>query len=283
MSDEQEQIIVPGLLKVLQELGINSSSGELLELLHRAEDIHRKHARFSSELSARWQDAIIEKLIAPGSSVLDIGCGDGDLLIRLAEERQAFVQGVELDEESVIRCIERGVPVYHSDLEKGLHSFQNDSFDYVILQNTVQTLRDPLKVLREMLRIGKQSVISFPNFAHWLVRLVFSLGGRMPVTPSLPYNWYDTPNIHLCSIDDFLDWCRKDQVHIEASWVLVEGKVLEYCPEHNLTAEEAVFLVQGAGCRVQGAGCRVQGAGCRVQGAGCRVQGECSEGGRFKK
>ena len=214
-------------------------------MLQRAEDIQRKHAQASSELNTRWQDGVIEKLIAPGSSVLDIGCGDGDLLIRLAEERQAFVQGVELDEESVIRCIERGLPIYHSDLEKGLGSFQNDSFDYVILQNTVQTLRDPLKVLREMLRIGKQSVISFPNFAHWLVRLVFSIGGRMPVTPSLPYNWHDTPNIHLCSIEDFLDWCRKDQVRLEASWMLVEGKVLEYQPEHNLTAEEAVFLVTG--------------------------------------
>lgn len=245
MNDDKEQLIAPGLLKVLQGLGVNSSPAELHKLLQRADYIQRKHAQTSAELSARWQDGVIEKLINPGSSVLDIGCGDGDLLIRLAEERQAFVQGVELDEESVVRCIERGLPIYHSDLEKGLVSFQNDSFDYVILQNTVQTLHNPLKVLREMLRIGKQSVISFPNFAHWMVRLVFSLGGRMPVTPSLPYNWYDTPNIHLCSIEDFLDWCRMEQVQIEVSWVLVEGKVLEYRPEHNLTAEEAVFLVTG--------------------------------------
>lgn len=243
MNKHTENRLAPGLLKVLQELGVNSSDKALLALLERAERIQNKHAQTASELSARWQDAVIEKLIAPGSSVLDIGCGEGDLLSRLADERQAFVQGVEWNEESVIRCIERGLPIYHSNLEKGLGSFQNDSFDYVILQNTVQTLHNPLAVFREMLRIGKQSVISFPNFAHWLVRLVFSLGGRMPVTPSLPYNWYDTPNIHLCSIEDFLDWCRNDQVHIQVSWVLVEGKVLEYRPEHNLTAEEAVFLV----------------------------------------
>lgn len=244
-EQDQEQVNMPGLLKILHGLGVTSSPEQLRNLLERAEYLQSKHERVSSELSARWQDAVIEKLIVPGSSVLDIGCGEGDLLIRLADERQAFVQGVELDEESVICCIERGLPIYHSNLEKGLNSFQDNSFDYVILQNTVQTLHDPLKVLRDMLRIGRQCVISFPNFAHWMVRLVFSLGGRMPVTSSLPYNWHDTPNIHLCSIEDFLDWCRQDQVHIEVSWVLLEGKVLEYRQEHNLTAEEAVFMVSG--------------------------------------
>jgi methionine biosynthesis protein MetW len=247
MSHDHEQVNVPGLLRILHALGVSSSQEELHKLLERAKYIQGKHAQASSELCARWQDGVIEKLIVPGSSVLDIGCGEGDLLIRLADERQAFVQGVELDEESVIRCIERGLPIYHSDLEKGLGSFHDNSFDYVILQNTVQTLRDPLKLLREMLRVGNRCVISFPNFAHWMVRLVFSLGGRMPVTASLPYNWHDTPNIHLCSIEDFLDWCRNDRIHIEVSWVLVEGKVLEYRPEHNLTAEEAVFMVRGAG------------------------------------
>ena len=151
MTNEKEQIIAPGLLKILQELGVDSSSEELSKLLRRAEYIQGKHVQTASELSARWQDGVIEKLIVPASSVLDIGCGDGDLLTRLAEERQAFVQGVELDEESVIRCIERGLPIYHSDLEKGLGSFQNDSFDYVILQNTVQTLHNPLKVFREII------------------------------------------------------------------------------------------------------------------------------------
>ncbi|MDD3695151.1 MAG: methionine biosynthesis protein MetW [Lentisphaeria bacterium] len=247
MSEGLEQFsIAPGLLKVLNELGIESDLDSLRRVLERAGYLQARHRETAADLTARWQDAVIASMLLPGSSVLDIGCGEGDLLLRLADECQAFVQGVERDQEAVIRCIERGLPIYHSDLEKGLGSFQDQSFDYVILQNTVQTLYHALDVLRETLRIGRFAVISFPNFAHWLVRLVFSLGGRMPVTPALPYDWHNTPNIHLCSIEDFLDWCREDQVNILASWVLLEGKVLEYKPEHNLSAEEAVFLVESS-------------------------------------
>ncbi|NMA41922.1 MAG: methionine biosynthesis protein MetW [Oligosphaeraceae bacterium] len=248
MSIELEQFnnIAPGLLKGLNELGIEADPASLRRLFERADQLQYRHREIAKAVTTRWQDSVIAGMVPLGSSVLDIGCGDGDLLLRLANERQAFVQGVERDQEAVIRCIERGLPICHSDLEKGLGSFQDLSFDYVILQNTVQTLYRALDVLRETLRIGRFAVISFPNFAHWLVRMVFSLGGRMPVTPALPYDWHNTPNIHLCSIEDFLDWCRDDRVRILSSWVLVEGKVLEYEPEHNLSAEEAVFLVKAA-------------------------------------
>lgn len=243
MNKNNDFEIAPGLLKVLNALGINSSKEELESLLNRANFLRDRQTQHDAKMSIRWQDSVIVNLIDRASSVLDIGCGEGDLLSRLADERDCFVQGMEWSEESVLRCIEKGLPVYHNDLEKGLSSFLDNSFDFVILQNTLQTLYAPLNVLREMLRVGKKCVVSFPNFAHWQVRLVFSLGGRMPVTESLPYNWYDTPNIHLCSIEDFMDWCRDDKVNIHASWMLVEGSVLEYNTEHNLSAEEAVFLI----------------------------------------
>ena len=186
----------------------------------------------------------MERLVARNSSVLDVGCGSGDLLVRRAENRRSKVQGIERDQELVIRCIERGIPVYHGNLERGLQTFCTGSFDYTILEETLQTLVHPLDVLREMLRVGRHTIVSFPNFAHWKVRLAFSLGGRMPKTKSLPHSWFDTPNIHLCSINDFMDWTIRDNVRIVESWVLAAGQVTPYQSEHNLSAEQALFVVE---------------------------------------
>jgi len=237
--------LLPELEACLESLGIkavDSDFGTLQQFIQDA--VHNSQGAQEVTPPHRWQDQVIEKLVKAGSSVLDVGCGEGDLLVRLAEKRRAKVQAIEINQELVIRCIERGIPVYHGDLEKSLHTFGNDAFDYVILEETLQTLQHPLDTLRELLRIGRHVIVSFPNFAHWKVRLAFSLGGRMPKTASLPNTWYNTPNIHLCSINDFMDWTVMDTVHIEASYVLCSGKIEEYRPEHNLAAEQALYMVE---------------------------------------
>ena len=229
----------------LEHLGIRSVDSDFGTLQHFIQKTLREGlGPQEATPPQRWQDQTIEGLVDVGCSVLDVGCGEGDLLVRLAEKRRSKVQAVELNQEMVIRCIERGIPVYHGDLERSLSNFSDGSFDYAIMEETLQTLTRPLDVLRQLLRIGRRVIVSFPNFAHWKVRLAFSLGGRMPKTASLPYTWYNTPNIHLCSINDFLDWTGSDKVRICAAYVLCGGKVESYRSEHNLSAEQALFMVE---------------------------------------
>ena len=152
-------------------------------------------------------------------------------------------QGIEINQEMAMRCIERGIPTCHGDLEECVRIFQDKSFDFVILEETLQTLQHPIDVLREILRVGNEVVVSIPNFAHWRVRLAFSLGGRMPKTASLPHTWYNTPNIHLCTLNDFMDWIETDHVKILESWSLVSGNIIPYEAKHNLTAEQALFVL----------------------------------------
>jgi methionine biosynthesis protein MetW len=182
-------------------------------------------------------------------SLLDLGCGDGELLARLSAKKGCWVQGVEWEEDDANRCIERGIPVCHADLEKILPSIPDRSYTWAVLENTLFTLKRPLDVVREMLRIADRSVVTFPNFAHWSVRFTFSLGGRMPVTKALPYKWYDTPNIHLCSITDFLDVVAEWNLEILHSWVLVEGETVPFDPdtEQNITGEQALFVIRNRG------------------------------------
>lgn len=237
--------LFPEIEAFLERLGIRAVDSDFATLQQFIQDaVHNGQGAPEATPPPRWQDQVIEKLVKNGSSVLDVGCGEGDLLVRLAEKRRAKVQAVELNQELVIRCIERGIPIYHGDLEKSLRTFGDNAFDYVILEETLQTLQHPLDALRELLRIGRHVIVSFPNFAHWKVRLAFSLGGRMPKTASLPNTWYNTPNIHLCSINDFMDWTSMDHVRIEDSYVLCGGKIEEYRPEHNLAAEQALFMVE---------------------------------------
>jgi methionine biosynthesis protein MetW len=192
----------------------------------------------------RWQDPIIERLVPEHASVLDLGCGDGELLARLMASKAVCAQGVELSQESVIRCIERGVPVFHGNLDEGLAGFPDRSFDVVVLEETLQTLHQPLRVLDEMLRVGRRGIVSFPNFAHWSVRIELGLGGRMPITGSLPFRWHDTPNIHLFSIRDFLDWARQSNTDVIEAHVLVQDGVRPIREEDNLMAEEVLFVVR---------------------------------------
>lgn len=191
----------------------------------------------------RWQDRVIQEIIPAGTRVLDLGCGSGELLARLAAQKGVAGQGVEIDEQEVAVCLERGVPVIQSDLDGGLKMFTDAAFDYVVLEETLQTLHRPAEMLSEMLRVGRHGIVSFPNFAYWRVRLSLALGGTMPVTRDLPWRWYDTPNIHLFTIRDFLHWAEGAGVKVVAGHSLVESAVRPFDPEDNLMASEALFVV----------------------------------------
>ena len=156
----------------------------------------------------------IVKLVEPGSSVLDLGCGDGELLHRLIATKQVRGRGVELQESMIIESISKGISVFQGDLDEGLRDYASGSYDYAILNQTLQVTHRPMLVLGEMLRVGRRVIVSFPNFGYYRVRLQFLLTGRMPVTRDLPYMWYDTPNIHLCTRKDFIDYCVAEGITI---------------------------------------------------------------------
>jgi len=204
----------------------------------------RRRTAAGPAVGRRWQDELIEREIPPGASVLDLGCGDGQLLERLAAGRKARGQGVEFDTDAVVRCMARGVPVLHADLDQGLQGFPDGSFDYVILEETLQTLHRPMAVLREMLRVGRRGIVSFPNFGHRRVRTDLVERGRMPVTGALPYRWHDTPNIHLFTLDDFLDWTRDHGVGIVRGYTQSEGAVRDLAEGDNLLAEEVLLVTE---------------------------------------
>jgi len=194
----------------------------------------------------RWHTGIIQNLVKHGDSLIDLGCGDGELLAHLAYTCNCWIQGIERDEAMVNRCIERGVPVCHAELIDVLDLIPDKSYTWAVLEDTIQTLTRPLETLEKMLRVANKSIVTFPNFAHWSVRFTFSVGGRMPVTKSLPYKWYNTPNIHLCSISDFLDWVKVENVHIIDSWCFTEGRIehFDIAKGHNITAEQVMFIIE---------------------------------------
>ena len=146
---------------------------------------------------------LVAQMVAPGSRVLDLGCGDGSLLAELIASRRCRGQGVEVSREALHACVERGVPVVEADIDRGLPEFEDGSFDVVVLSQTLQAVHRPALVLREVTRVGRLGIVSFPNFGHWRPRVQLALAGKMPVTRTLPYRWHDTPNIHLCTIRDF--------------------------------------------------------------------------------
>ena len=157
---------------------------------------------------------IISGWITPGSRVLDLGCGDGALLAYLQDNRGVKGYGLEIDDNNIVKCVQAGVNVIQTDLDVGLSDFLADTFDYVVMSQTLQAIYYPHKLLNEMLRIGREGIVTFPNFGHYKARLQIGLGGHMPISKSLPNEWYDTPNIHLCTVKDFERLCHKQGIHI---------------------------------------------------------------------
>ena len=199
--------------------------------------------------AARVDLQIIAAMVEPGKRVLDVGCGDGALLKLLADERGADARGIELSQGGVNDCVAKGLPVIQGDADTDLSDYPDAAFDYVILSQTLQATHRPRDVLTNMLRIGRRAIVSFPNFGHWRIRAQVALMGRMPVTENLSYSWYDTPNIHFCTIRDFVALARAMDVTIERSVALNRfGKRMRVGAPWwvwNLFGEQAVFLLRG--------------------------------------
>jgi methionine biosynthesis protein MetW len=189
-------------------------------------------------MMSRADFSTIAGWITPGARVLDLGCGDGTLLRQLMHEKQVRGYGVEIDDTSVLNCVKNGVNVLQRNLEGGLAEFDDQSFDFVILSQTLQAMRHTEQTVSEMLRVGRQAVVTFPNFGFWRHRIDI-LRGRMPVSGSLPYQWYDTPNIHLCTLKDFEGLCAKLKVNVMQRVVLVDGRPVSLLP--NLLGSLAVY------------------------------------------
>jgi methionine biosynthesis protein MetW len=192
--------------------------------------------------------AVVADMVAPGSRVLDVGCGDGLLLEMLARDRQVDGRGVELSQRGVNDCVAKGLPVIQGDADTDLADYPEDSFDYVILSQTLQATQRPRVVLEHMLRIGRRAIVSFPNFGHWRVRMQLLLHGRMPRSTNLHYSWHETPNIHLCTIKDFVDLSEEVGAVIERGMALdlagVPFRVAAPLPVMNLFGAQAIFLLK---------------------------------------
>ena len=194
-----------------------------------------------TSLAGRTDFNIIGKIIEPRSKVLDLGCGEGELLAWLVENKSVVARGVEIEPARVRKAIARGLSAYQGDINEGLADYPDKAFDYVILSQTMQETRDPRRILNEMMRVGRRAIISFPNFGHWRVRLSMLMSGQAPKTRLFPYDWYDSPNIHFLTVRDFEDLAVKQGFRIERRYFVAGESQVSLFP--NLTAEVAVYLV----------------------------------------
>jgi methionine biosynthesis protein MetW len=199
---------------------------------------------FVRELLGRSDYAIIGEIVEPHSRVLDLGCGDGELLEWLAAKKSVDARGVELSGAKVQQAISRGVSVYQGDINEGLADYPDHAFDYVILSQTLQETQNPRALLKEMLRVGRRAIVAFPNFGHWRVRMSMLFSGRAPRAPLFPYEWYDSPNIHVLTVRDFEELIGLEKLVVERRYFLTGHRRVSAVP--NLMAEVAVFLVRRA-------------------------------------
>jgi len=193
-------------------------------------------------LSGRSDFQAIGAWVRPDSAVLDLGCGDGLLLKYLKQTRNARGYGIDIDDANVLACVRNGVNVIQSDLERGLAGFDAGSFDCVILSQTLQAVRRTEEIVLDMLRVGREAIVSFPNFGRWDLRLQIALGGRMPMSPELPYQWYNTPNVHLFTIADFESFCAGHGIRVLERVVLLRGRPVTTLV--NFFGSLAVYRIQ---------------------------------------
>jgi methionine biosynthesis protein MetW len=199
------------------------------------------HTNFIEYAKFRRDFALIAKWIQPGAKVLDLGCGDGALLGYLRDTSNVRGYGVEKDDVNWLACIKNDINVIQMDLEAGLSGFEAQSFDVVVLSQTLQAVQNTEGIVQEMLRVGREAIVTFPNFGYWRHRMQL-IAGQMPVSKNLPYQWYDTPNVHLCTISDFDEFCAKHNIKIEERLVLTDGKRISVLP--NLMGSLAMYRLK---------------------------------------
>lgn len=194
-----------------------------------------------TQLAKKAEYSFFVQWIFDGASVLDLGCGDGELLAFLIQVRHVRAQGIELSEQAILHCVSEGLSVFQQDIDTGLSEYSDNSFDYVILNQALQQVKKPAFVLEEALRVGKKTIIGIPNFAYYKARARIFFKGRVPITAALPFQWYDTPNLHFLSISDFEEYCQGRKICVESSFFKTGNRKVKFLP--NLLAEYGFFLL----------------------------------------